>query len=418
VSAAPAGRLRLFAPVASALAAVFLLSQIYRYLTAVVAPEIANEFGLSPGALGGVGATFFFTFAACQLPVGVALDRWGAQRVIAFMQIFAVAGLVLASQASSAAWLTVAMMLLGLGACSNLSGSLWVATRWLPADRFATMMGLLVAFGGLGHILSTSPIAFVIEALGWRGAYALVAGLQVLGGIGVIVLVRDVPPWGDPAQARGASSLLESVRGVWDVVRTPGMTRLFAAMAMGPSIFFVMRGLWAGPYLSEVHALVPTERGHMLLVMSLGLILGNLIYGPMDRRFDTRKRVVMAGAILLTGTYAVFAALPHPELWLTVAIFFALGLVSPYDVAVFAHGRALVPARLAGRTITTLNFALFGGISCLQALSGYLIGALKDSGFDPEAAFRILFACLAALGIIGLAIYARSADAKPSRDAA
>jgi MFS family permease len=407
---------RAFAPALSALASVFLLSQIYRYATTVVAPEIAREFGLGPGALGGVGAAFFFTFAAMQLPAGVLLDRWGPRRVIAAMQIFAVAGLAVGALAPSSDWLLAAMVLLGIGACCNLSGTLVLATRWLPSDRFATLAGGLIAFGGIGHMLSTSPVGYMIETVGWRGVYVLLAGLQAMAGLALYAVVRDAPPGRADLDSHRASSLIESARGIGEVLRTPGMWRLIAAMAMGPPIFFTLRGLWGGPYLSSVHGLDPVERGHVLLVMAAALIAGNLCYGPLDRYFDRRKPIVIGGAMALAASFAVYALIPEPGLVVAVVFFAAIGFFSPFDVVIFAHARALVPTRLAGRTITTINFAMFGCVAAFQQFAGLGLGAMAEIGAEPHEAYRALFAALAVIGFAGAAVYARIEDARPSED--
>ena len=58
---------RAFAALISALATLFVLSQVYRNTNALIAPELAVELGLSPAALGGMGAVFFFTiYSGCD----------------------------------------------------------------------------------------------------------------------------------------------------------------------------------------------------------------------------------------------------------------------------------------------------------------------------------------------------------------
>ena len=49
---------RAFAALVSALATLFVLSQIYRNTNALIAPELAVELGLSPAALGGIQGAF------------------------------------------------------------------------------------------------------------------------------------------------------------------------------------------------------------------------------------------------------------------------------------------------------------------------------------------------------------------------
>ncbi len=51
--------------------------------------------------------------------------------------------------------------------------------------------------------------------------------------------------------------------------------------------------LWAGPYLNDAHGLGGVARGNALLVMATAMIVGSPCYGPLDRLFDTRKRIVV-----------------------------------------------------------------------------------------------------------------------------
>ena len=57
-----------------------------------------------------------------------------------------------------------------------------------------------------------------------------------------------------------------------------------------------------------------------------------------------------------------------------------------------------------------LNCASFTGAAVLQSVSGIVVRLSEDSG--PEAAYRTLFAFLAAVLVLALVTYARSADAR------
>src|SRR6187551_2491911 len=63
-----------------ALAAIYLVSQFLRNSVGVIAPDLAVEIGLSAGEIGLLSSAFFFAFAAAQLPLGIALDRYGPKR--------------------------------------------------------------------------------------------------------------------------------------------------------------------------------------------------------------------------------------------------------------------------------------------------------------------------------------------------
>ena len=74
--------LRVYLPFAGA----YFLSYLYRTVNAVVGPVIAADLSLTAGDLGLLSAAYFIMFAAIQLPLGIALDRFGPRRVQATLR--------------------------------------------------------------------------------------------------------------------------------------------------------------------------------------------------------------------------------------------------------------------------------------------------------------------------------------------
>jgi sugar phosphate permease len=77
VTLAPGAAIRVFA----AFAAGYFMSYALRSVNAMIAPALIDEFGLSNAELGSLSSAYFFAFAAAQLPLGIALDRYGSRRV-------------------------------------------------------------------------------------------------------------------------------------------------------------------------------------------------------------------------------------------------------------------------------------------------------------------------------------------------
>src|SRR5882757_9584841 len=63
--------------VVATLGVLYIVSQFLRNSVGVIAPDLAAEMGLTPIELGSLSSIYFFVFAATQLPLGVALDRFG-----------------------------------------------------------------------------------------------------------------------------------------------------------------------------------------------------------------------------------------------------------------------------------------------------------------------------------------------------
>src|SRR4030095_9050249 len=81
-------------------AAGYFLSYLFRVINAVIARPLVDELGLDAAPLGFLTSFYFLTSAGVQLPLGVALDRFGPKRVQGTLLMFAAAGAVIFANAS------------------------------------------------------------------------------------------------------------------------------------------------------------------------------------------------------------------------------------------------------------------------------------------------------------------------------
>ena len=394
--------------------AVFVLSQFFRASNAVIAKTLSAEFGLSPEALGLLTGMFFLAFGVAQIPVGMLFDRFGARRTVPVMLTAAIAGAILYGLADGEAMLMAGRVLLGIGCSVVLMGSLFLFGQWAPAASFSTWMGRMIAIGGAGGLLSTTPLAAVAEALGWRVAFWGAAGLTAAGAIAIYAMARDRPPE-DPSDAPPAEGLRESLSGVRAALATPGFPTLILMGFSSYPVVITVLGLWGGPYLADRHGLEPVEAGNALLVMAAALIVANLVLGPLERRLDMRKGIIVLCAGVVLAALGLLAGLPGLPTWTVILLFALIGACASYNILLAGHARSLLPDRLAGRGMALMAIAFMGGPAVLQALGGVIVGAFPvTDGAAPAIAYRALFAFLAALVAVACLAYARLPDTKPS----
>jgi MFS family permease len=96
-----------FARLTLPLASLNFTNQASRTLIATIGPLLAVEFALSASELGLLAAMFFASYAAAQLPVGLAIDVWGARRVQTVLALVAAAGFALCALATGPMTLAV-----------------------------------------------------------------------------------------------------------------------------------------------------------------------------------------------------------------------------------------------------------------------------------------------------------------------
>ena len=383
--------------------AAYVLSQFYRSFLAVIAPELAHELVLDPQALGNLQAFWILGFVATQFPVGWALDTLGPRRTVSLQMLAAVIGALLFSTAHSALALNIAMLLIGAGCGAIYMGAIYMFGRIAPPQRFALLCSWLLGLGTAGNLLAASPLAWVAQSIGWRGAMIGMAAATALSATSVLLLIRD------PVRitTHGSRGLFG---GVGDILKIRELWPLLPITAVSYAVVLAERGLWAGPYFSSVFGLEPVARGNALLVMAAAMSAGAMAYGPLDRLLGTRKWVVFGGVAI---TALCFAALAIPGLSLTTAIV-TMGLLGGFGMTygvLMAHGRSFVPDHLLGRGITLLNVLFIGGAGVLQPLSGALMKRLADT--PPEQAYAMLHLIFAGLLGLSLTIYLFARDNPP-----
>jgi len=412
-------RLTLIAAMAPALGLTFMLSQFLRTTPAVIAPDLRSELDLSAGELSSLPAALFLGSALMQLPVGVLLDRFGPRRTIAGFMLITAAGTLGISAAQTPFFLAVTLFVTGCGIAPVYMGLIVMLSRWVPRDRLATASSITVAVSGAGLLLSATPFAWASAVIGWRETLGFVGlGTAVLAVI-VWSIARDSPP-GAPDVERTPETLGQTIRGVGQILTDRRLYGLAAVASISVGSILTTRALWAGPYLNDVFDLELISRGNVILVMSAAWLLSSLIYGPLDRLFDTRRGVVSGGAILMAASFVLLAVNNSDSVALVTGLLVLLGLSAAFTAPIFAHARALFPDSHIGRAITAINLFTWGGVFMVQVATGAIVDAFPADalGRSPLAAYQAMFAALAAALVIAILFYRRTEDVPPSKDVA
>ena len=399
------------------LATAYMASHFFRASNVTIGLDLMRDLSVGPGALGALTGAFFFGFAATQIPCGFFFDRFGPRRTIVGMLAVATAGGIIFTAAPSWPVLLTGRVLLGAGFGVMLIGSMVVITRWFPPDRFSALTAIVLSVGLLGNLIATTPLAWASEISGWRAVFAAAVLFTAIAAVTVWIVVRDAPE-GHPFLQRKPEPAAEMLRGLMEVLRNPHLRPILALSFFHYACTFTVQGLWGGAYLREVHGLNPIAAGNVLLAAVVAYQLGMLSFGPLDRLFDTRKWIAIAGTLAIVGLLAALAIPSAPPTWLSVGAIVAMGFFSASSTMVMTHGRGFFPDRLIGRGIATMNTSVMLGVACMQTLSGMILGAFEPlaGGARSEIAYRSLFAFLTVILLIAVAIYSGSKDIKPSHE--
>src|SRR5262245_33126194 len=163
--------LSLFLPFAAA----YFLSYLFRVINAAISGTLVAEFDLNAAQLGVLTSVYFLTFAAVQLPVGAAIDRFGPGRVQGVLLTIAAAGALAFATASGISGLLTGRGLIGLGVAAALIAGLKAIADEFPQERLPLLNGAFVAFGATGAISATAPLEWLLAQIDWRTVFVLLS---------------------------------------------------------------------------------------------------------------------------------------------------------------------------------------------------------------------------------------------------
>ncbi len=379
-----------------ALTSCFALSQAYRTVAALMAPQLQTEFAATPQALGAFAGAFHFAFGAMQIFVGIGIDLHGIRRTVLTAFPLAVAGSLMAAYAHRFEWLVLGQALIGIGCAPAFLVCTVFVARQYPTERFAAISGLVLGLGGIGMLATGSPFAWLINAMSWRAGFGVLAVCSVAAWAAVWWWVAE------PTQAIPSSVEKESMgtamRRFGALLTVPHTAGLMALAAVSYASFITVRGLWLGPLLIARHGFSLVQVGHVAFAISLMAMVGPPLFGRIDPGPKTRRRWLVGGTLACATLLGSMAS----NLGATsdVALSTLFGLLSGYMVLQYADVRAAYPASMTGRALSLLTMAMFLGVAAMQWFTGWVASCALVLGLDPFVATLAAIAGLLVAGAV------------------
>jgi predicted MFS family arabinose efflux permease len=376
------------------LVSAFALSQAFRTVTAMMATGLQQDFGLSSQALGFFAATFAFAFGLSQFVVGIALDFYGLRRTWLCTFPLAILGAIISALAPNYAALVLGQVLIGIG-CSPafVVCTLFIARRF-PVERFAAISGVAMGMGGLGLMITGTPLAWLIGVSSWRMGFAVLAGLACVSWLLVHRQLRE----GLATTHQRPENLAHALRGFGALFLLPQTWGILALAMVTYASFLTLRGLWLGPLLMDRHGMSLVQTGNVALVVSALSLFTPALFGHFDPGPAQRRRWIVRAVLAMT---AVFALMAFVQLaWVDVGGMVVLAVISGAGILQYANVRASYSAEMSGRAMSVFTMAMFLGVAIVQSLSGLAASWSQSLGQDPYAGVLVCVASLLALGAL------------------
>ncbi|GAB7019595.1 MFS transporter [Halostagnicola bangensis] len=396
------------------LGVTFLLVNVNRLSSAVLAEDLMVAFGTSGAQLGTLHAVFFWVYAFMQIPTGILADRVGPRLTAAAGGVVMNVGAIWFALADSYFAAGVARGLVGLGGSVIFVCILRFCANWFRADEFATVSGLSFAVSGIGGVLATTPLAVAVDATGWRASIGWLGVVGLLCAVAVFVFVRDTPEAagfeqidGVPGQSTLTNAELRTHlsavlrdRWIWVV-----SIMLFCANGVNLTIF----GLWGVPYVVQLYDVSVTYASVFTLLGGLGVMVGPPAFGWLSDRLERRVELMIVGGACFAVTLAVIAVTGDPPLVVVGLAFFLTGVLFGSFLLGYAIVKDRHPSSASGISTGTINGASFFGAAMLPTVMGWALDAYWTGELVggvrvyTETGYQLAFGIATVAGVIAFA---------------
>ncbi len=378
----------------------------HRLAIGVLREDLALEFALTATAFAQIGAAYFYTYAALQIPAGILSDSLGPRRTVTVAALITALGTAVFALASSAEALFVGRMVIGIGVSTVFVAILKVLAVWFDEGEFATLTGLTAGVGTLGAIGAQTPLYLASQRWGWRAAFLAVALFSVLAAVLCYTIVRDRPAAG--AKKREAAQ--QHHTNLWrELGATLRNARTWPPWLMFAGVygsFIGLAGTWGQSYLVLVLGVAPETAAGLLTMSVIGIAVGGVLFARISDALCQRRLPMISCASMYLVFWIVFVSGTVQSVTALRFLMLAIGLAAGVTMTALPCGKEVNHPSFSGTSTSVVNVGGFFGSAIIPVAMGLVLDRFEPLVGVSTAYRYALLVCVAgaALGTLGASL--------------
>ncbi|TWH73218.1 MFS transporter [Modestobacter roseus] len=398
----------------------YAVAIFHRGSLGVAGVQAQERFGAGASAISLFLVLQLAVYAGLQVPVGVALDRFGSRAMIVAGALTMSAGQAVLALATDVPTAVAARVLVGAGDAMTFISVLRVVQLWFTGRTVPVVTQLTGILGQIGQIVAAYPLVALLRDTSWPATFLGASAVGVLAAVLVLVALSDAPPGAPVSSPAGMDQVRANLVATW---REPG-TRIgmytHLVTQFSGTVFAL---LWGFPFLTVGEGLSPGTAATLLtLLVLIGMGFGPFL-GRLVGRWPMRRSVLVFGILGATATtWTVVLLWPgRAPLWLLVVLVLVLGTNGPGSMIGFDYARTENPAERAGSASGVVNVGGFVASLLTILAIGAVLDLLTPAGTTDYSrdAFRAAFSVqyvFWAVGLVGVLRHRKALRARLARD--
>lgn len=394
----------------------------------VASVEAMGQFHIDASRLAVFATLQLGTYSLAQIPVGLAVDKFGPRKLLILGALVMGVGQVVLALSTSYLMALGARMLVGAGDATAFSSLMRLIPLWIPLRLTPQLSQLSAAVGQFGQFLSAVPFAALLQSAGWTVAFTSLGALGLLLALLAAVLIQDSPsapgfrqrrenrrlrrarrhhdrpePVAEQAPAVSAPPARSVTSILSEVFRSRVCWHGFFVHWTGLGTLVVFTMLWGVPMMTLGHGMSKDQAGVALTLSTIATVLVGPLVGIASARAGRKRWVItLAGSGVATLGWLWLIAPEQPRGFIAViGMTIVMGVFAPVSNLGFDSVRENVDR---GMLATGTGLANMGGWICGMIASqaiGWSLSLTAPAGDYGWADFRCAWLIVIGLWLFG-----------------
>lgn len=357
-------------------ACFFSYELVQLHMLNAISPMLMKDLSLSTTDFSALCSTYLLADVIFLIPAGIILDRVPVRRIILFSLGLCIVGTFGFALSTTFIQAAISHFLSGIGNAFCFLSCMMLANSWF-GKKSALVMSVMITIGLLGGVLAQVPFTLLAEKFTWQKT------LVFDGIVGCLI-------W-----ALNYIFVEENKAEV--VIKKQSSVKMFFA-DLRPAFFnvqvwkcgfytgflnlplMIISAMIGNLYLTQVLHFNLLHASLITSMISLGTIIGSPLYGFLSDFFQSKKLLMMIGALLSLASFFLMMIVKSPSLFTMMSIFFSLGFFSASQVLGYPMITDSAPKELKGTSMGLAALIIMGLAFVGQPLTGFLIDMSSTAG--------------------------------------
>lgn len=352
----------------------FAYQFILRLWPSLTMQDIMQQFSVDATSYGFLASVYYYGYAGAQIPIAVALDKYGPRKILVLSGALCGIGMFLFCSTDSWNVVLISRFLIGIGSAGGFLTTAKVISQCFHSESYSKMVGLSFSIGLLGAVYGGKPLSLLLQKFDWHEIGKFLSFIALVIALFAFLFLKIKT---DKSNEEFKAST------VFEIFKSPTILLLAASNLLLVGSLEGFADVWGVNYLVVGYEMEKSIAAGVVSFIPIGMIFGGPLLSILSKRIGDYMGIVFAGLIMsLCLLYVIFF---RGNLLTLRCVFFCIGIMCCYQVLIFVIANKLSKPSTLSITTAFLNCINMLGGAFFHSIIGFSMDLFSDSKINSAA---------------------------------